>query len=297
MNELTLVTPTYGPDLQLCSQLVESVRRFVAPGVTHLVLPDARDLTLFRPLDSADTRVIAKEEFMPRGFHRLPRLNAWVHPRLRRPVGGWLMQQLVKLNAARMIDSRCLLFVDSDVAFVRPVTARTFVDGAHSGVRTYKSPAGITADMTAHLTWSAAAEDLLGVGHRVAPLPDYISQLVSWDGAQARAMLDRIEAQTGRPWYVSVAARRGVSEYLLYGTYLDRVCGTSALAPEQATWYADTSLCHSYWDSAPLDAATGATFIADFPPDFVAVGVQSFSTTADDIRAEVIRQLSDGVLT
>jgi hypothetical protein len=285
VTDLVLVTPTYGPDLGLCRTLVDSVRAFVAPGIEHLVLPDARDIAGFHPLAGDGIRVIAKEEFIPAGFFRLPKLNGWMHPRLRRPVGGWLMQQLVKLNAARMLDARCLLFVDSDVAFVRPVTAEIFVG---ESVRTYRLPAAITPAMTSHQEWSAAAAELLGLPAETGTLPDYISQLVSWDATAARSLLARIDAVGQRPWYLQVAARRRVSEYLLYGTWVDRA------APQRPSWVEPTSLCHSYWDSAPLDAEGVEAFISSFPADAVAVGLQSFSLTDPAIRAQVLRRLREG---
>ena len=285
-GELALLTPTHAPDLALCTRLARSVRQFVAPGLTHYLLPDARDLALFTPLAGDQIQVIAKEEFTPPGFGRLPRLNGWVHPRLRRPVSGWLMQQLVKLNAARLVDTRGLLFVDSDVAFVRPTTAGTFVDGAAPGVRTYRQDNAITSALPSHLEWTESAEDLLGVAHAGAPLPDFISQLVCWDGAEARALLERIERCTGRPWHLAVADRRRVSEYLLYGTYVGRV------AQQPPTWVVDTSLCHSYWEAEPLGPSTVDAFIAGFPEDFVAVGLQSFSGTADAVRDKVLSELS-----
>ncbi len=288
---LTLLTPTYGPDLELCTRLVRSVREYVAPELTHLVLPDARDLALFRPLAGGQVQVMAKEEFIPAGFRRLPRMNGWVHPRLRRPVGGWLMQQIVKLNATRLVDTRGLLFADSDVAFVRPVTAETFVDPRTGDVRTYRLDDAVTAALPSHLEWTSAAEELLALPHAPAPLPDYISQLVCWDGRTAEAMLQRIEHSTGRPWHLAVAARRQVSEYLLYGTYADRS------AAKRPAWVADTSLCHSYWDAEPLGPATVDAFIAAFPADFVAVGLQSFSGTADAMRSKVLGALGAGALT
>lgn len=288
MTGMLLVTPTYSPDRALCQALVDSVRAFVSSDIEHLVLPDARDLAGFRRLAGDQIRVIAKEEFLPHGFHRVPRRNAWFHPRLRRPVGGWLMQQLVKLNAARVLDARCLVFVDSDVAFVRPVTEATFVaDGA---VRTYRLPGGITSDLASHIEWSSAAADLLGIELASVPLPDYISQLVSWDGSQARDMLDRIEATAGRPWYLTVAARRKVSEYLLYGSWVDR-----AGAPEPL-WSEPTSLCHSYWEQDSMSSDAADSFVASFPADYVAVGMQSWSATDPRVREDVIRRLSDGVL-
>ena len=101
-------------------------------------------------------------------------------------------------------------------------------------------------------------------------------------------MLQRIEDCTGRPWQLAVAAHRQVSEYLLYGAYVDRA------AEQRPSWVADTSLCHSYWEAEPLGPATVDAFIAAFPKDFVAVGLQSFSGTADATRNKVLVELGGG---
>jgi hypothetical protein len=89
-----------------------------------------------------------------------------------------------------------------------------------------------------------------------------MSVLSMWDRRVVLALLDRIELVTGRPWPDAIASRLHVSEFILYGVFVDGVLGASANVVA-----ADSMLCHSYWDSTPLGPAAAAGFVRGLSPD------------------------------
>jgi hypothetical protein len=281
---LAIVTPSYGPDLDLCRELNESIQMF-APGSTHYILVDRRDMRAFAPLAGHRTVVLDRQEVLPRSFRRIPGTNRWVNPYALRPLSGWLMQQIVKIACASALEESTLVMVDSDTCFVQPVTESTFVrDGR---CRCYSAPGAITADMSRHLEWYATACALLGVSGGPPPLPDSICSLASWDRRTVLDMCARVEEVTGRDWYASVARHPQFSEFLLYGVYV-------SLVPDggERTWLDDRSRCLTYWDMTPLTSESAQQLVRGFQPGDLAVLISSHSGTAPGVRTFVRQEVS-----
>ena len=160
--ELAVITPSYALDLELCSDLNESVLRNTPVAVKHYIITPGRDLKLFSRLRSTRTEVLSVDEILPWHFLSAPAVNFWLN--LRRPwppVRGWVMQQVIKLQMARQVNADLLLLADSDVRLVRPVTSDKFrVDGQTLFFRMDKE---VGADMPRHVLWYDAASRLLGV--------------------------------------------------------------------------------------------------------------------------------------
>ena len=124
---LAVITPSYAPDLELCSDLNESVLRNTPSQVTHYIITPRRDVRLFSRLRGTRTEVLSVDEVLPRRVLPVAGANFWLN--LRRPftpVRGWVMQQVIKLQMATQLNADLLLLADSDVRLVRPVTAETF---------------------------------------------------------------------------------------------------------------------------------------------------------------------------
>jgi hypothetical protein len=286
MSSLAVLTPSYAPDLELCRTLNRSVLDWTPPDVTHHIIVPRRDHDLFAPLRSARTEVWTVEQWLPARMLRLPRVNAWLN--LRRPyppVRGWVMQQVVKLRAAAEIDADLLLLADSDVVLVRPVTADTFrTDGR---LRFYRRDDAVDEHMERHVIWHDVARRLLGLPEAGSPpLPDYISAFNVWDRRTVLALLDHVERTTGRSWVDVVASQLHVSEFILYGVFVDCVLGESA-----DVCAAGSMLCHSYWDTQPLDRAAVAGFVRELAPEDVAMMISAKSGTPLDVRAEALSTL------
>jgi hypothetical protein len=199
-------------------------------------------------------------------------------------VRGWILQQVLKLAATAMSDADVVLLVDSDIEFVRPFTADTFMrDGV---VRFYRKPHEVDERLPRHVLWHRAAGRLLGLAPAALPMPDYVSSLVAWDPSLVRSMLERITQVTGQPWTDAVAAQLHFSEWTLYGVFVD------ALRAEKASTNAsESSLCHAWWGTVPLDEQTLPDFVTTFSSDDVACMISAKSHTSSEIRRAALAAL------
>ena len=106
------------------------------------------------------------------------------------PVRGWILQQVIKLAAVAACEEDVVLLVDSDIEFLRPFTAETFV--RNGVVRFYRKPDEIDERLPRHMIWHRVARALLGLPPAEPPYTDYISSLLAWDPAIVRRMLERV---------------------------------------------------------------------------------------------------------
>jgi hypothetical protein len=187
------------------------------------------------------------------------------------------MQQILKLAAATRLDADILLLVDSDVQFVRPVTFGTFAPNGK--LRLYRRDGTVNDQLPGHVAWHKTARKLLGLPTPKLPLPDYVSALNVWDRRVVLALLERIEGTTGQHWIDVLGRQLTFSEHILYGVFVDEILGPSANTP-----ITSSSLCHSYWDTSPLDEASAAMFLRGVSANDVAILIQSKSNTPLEIR-------------
>jgi hypothetical protein len=72
MNEVALLTPTYGRDLELCALLCESVDRHVSSFSKHYLLVPDCDVPLFSRFESERRIVLPASQFLPKWLRPLP---------------------------------------------------------------------------------------------------------------------------------------------------------------------------------------------------------------------------------
>jgi hypothetical protein len=209
----------------------------------------------------------------------VPWVNFWISARRPYPpVRGWVMQQVVKLAAAAQLGADVLLLADSDVLFVRPLTEESF--RADGRLRFYRVDGAVDARLPRHLIWHDVARRLLGLPPAgEPPLPEYISAFNVWDRRVVLKLRDRVEAVTHRPWLDAIASQLHVSEFVLYGVFVDEVLGPSA-----NVFGAESMLCHSYWNTTPLTRVDATRFVQALGPDDVAVMLSAKSRTPLDVR-------------
>jgi hypothetical protein len=278
VSQMVVVTPTYAPDLDLFSDLHESVLRWFPTDVRHLAVVNDSDVALFRRFEGPRCLVIGVGDVLPRSVRALPVGKLWLN--VRRPVPplrGWIVQQLVKLAVAEQAPERVIVLADSDLVFIRPISLETFAPGGR--VRLYKKDDGIDDSLSRHLRWHAVARELLGLPRGPAPpLPDYVSSLNIWDREVVRRTVRRIEDITGRRWLEAVGKELHFSEWTLYGLFADEF--------EQAKDVAvsSDSLCHSYWDTIPLTAEGAAALLASVGSHDVAYMIGAKSNTPLSVR-------------
>ncbi len=286
MADLAVITPSYAPDLELCSDLHESVLRNTPESVKHYIITPRRDVKLFSRLRSTRTEVLSVDEVLPRHVLSVPGVNYWLnlrHPLP--PVRGWVMQQIIRLQMASQITADLVLSADSDVLLVRPVTSATFRQGGR--VRFYRQDKMIHSGMPFHLIWHDVARKLLGVPTAPPlPLSDYIMPLNLWERSTVIALHERIQQTTGEHWLDVVAKQRHFSEDILYGIFVDEVLGARANVVAAASM-----LCHSYWGSVPLDISAANKFVREMPINDVAIMISAKSGTPLDVRRRALSKL------
>lgn len=284
MSELVVVTPSYAPDAELFADLHRSVLQHTPEQTVHHVIVPTADRARFARHSGPRCRVWTYPELLGRRYLPIPRAGMWLN--VRRPwppVRGWVLQQAVKLAAAAQFDARAVLLVDSDVVLVRATTADRFaIDGRLS---LYRAEGAVHAGMVRHVRWHQVARTLLGLPTAPAPpLPDYVSPFNVWDPAIVVAMQQRIRKVTGADWLDVVTAQLHVSEFILYGVFVDEILGG---APTPAA--AESMFCHTYWDTTPLDRDSAVAFAGRIAPDALAMMISAKSGTPRDVRLTAAR--------
>ncbi|SCL34146.1 hypothetical protein GA0070624_4914 [Micromonospora rhizosphaerae] len=290
MTELAVITPTYREDAEIFADLHRSVLEFTPPDTVHHVVVPSRDKGMFDGYAGARCRIWTVSELLPaRYLHvRAGRLEAFVNARRPwLPARGWIIQQAVKIAAAAQLDAQTVLLADSDVVLVRPVRAQRFaIDGQPLLFREEK---GVTADMDRHLIWHQVARKLFGLlPAPPPPLPDYISPFNFWDPAVVRALQERIHHTTGRHWLDAFTTQLHISEFILYGVFVDEVLHATGPRPP-----ADSTVCHNTWDRQPLDHEAAIAFAERLGPDAVAMMISAKSRTPANIRRIAIERCAE----
>jgi uncharacterized protein DUF6492 len=286
MCRLGVLTPSYLPDLELCRDLNRSVLEWMPEDVRHHIIVPRRDREAFRALQSPRTAIWTVDQLLPPRMFAVPRANVWLN--LRRPyppVRGWVMQQLVKLRAASQFDADVLVLADSDVRLVRPTTIDTFRQGGR--LRFYREEAAVDEGMRRHLIWHRVARRLLGLPDADSGLlPDYISAFNVWDRRVVSEMCSHIERVTGRSWLDALGAQLHISEFILYGLFVDEVLGASA-----NVFHSNSMLCHSYWDTTPLGPSAADEFVGELGSEDVAIMISAKSHTSLAVRRQALSHI------
>lgn len=267
---MAFVTVSYGPDRDRCALLSRSLDA-LAPSVAHWIVVDSADRDRFAGLANARTTVITTEDVLPVWIRRLNtrtvglRSNLWLQAR-GKPIRGWLVQQLVKLAVAELLDADVLVHADSDVVLVRRFDVSSLVD-REGHVRLCVDPDDIDARLPRHVRWHRNAERLLRIPSAPLPLPNFITSLVPWRRDNAVALLRQVERTTGRHWLRGIAGAWDISEYILYGRFVTDVLSSSG---QFAT---ASSLCRDYWSHAPLSDAELERLLDAVEDDEIAVSI------------------------
>jgi hypothetical protein len=263
-ERLEIITCSYRPDLQRCRRLCNSIDRYVPRDIRHTVIVPPRDYAHFAPLQDARRTVLTTSDVLPARFNQLPGSDKLWVDRMGWPVRGWVMQQLVKLSASRATFAEFLLFADSDLQFLRDFDTRDFCrDGK---LRLHRIPDAKKEGR--HRNWHRRAGALLGE-QRDYFGSDYVGQLITWRRSNLVALQRHIEKTQRRPWHVAVSRSLDISEYVLYGSFVEHVLGEE----RHGHFYSSYDLCHCCWfDSEARELLEGRRTV---DPGAVALLVQS----------------------
>ena len=298
LNSVALLTPTYGPDLDLCTLLCESVDRHVGSFSKHYLLVPDSDLPLFAHFASESRVILPASKFLPKWLRPLPaifqrkRRQYWWSFRTQ-PVSGWHVQQFLKIAATMSLPHQRYCILDSDVVFFRDFDLTPFE--YPNPIPLLTLPEEITAQQVNHANWVGTSHQLLGLPTPSLPATDFIGHIIFWDQQTTRAMVDKIEQVTRLDWVEALAKIHGFSEYMLYGYFVqndERFAGQHT--PSRRT------PCISYWDPSRLGKTELNQLLRGADEHDVAFSVASFSgtpvqsirTAIDDVRAGAAKMRS-----
>ncbi|HKS99168.1 MAG TPA: DUF6492 family protein, partial [Rugosimonospora sp.] len=270
MTELAVITPTFRGDAELFEDLHRSVLDYTPPDTVHHVFVPLRDRHLFARYAGPRCRIWTGSELLPRRYVRVGRGDSYVDARRPwPPVRAWVTQQAIKIAAAARLDADVVLIADSDVVLVRPVRADRFQ--ADGQLCLYREENAVTADMERHVIWHRVGRELFGLPPAPPPpLPDYVSSFNFWSPAVVRAMQQRMADTTGRDWCDAFTRQLHISEFMLYGIFVDEVHSAGRPRPP-----ADVSVCHNTWQRTPLDRDGAIAFAEQLKPDAVAMMISA----------------------
>ena len=273
MTSIALITPSFGPDFELCADLCRSVVENAPASAFHHIIVPRNDLKLFGRLAGPRTIIHCESDFLPRSFVSLPFSKFTVN--LRRPfppVRGWVLQQIVKLSAAAASQEDVVVLVDSDIEFVKPFTAETFF--TDNKVRFFHKPGAVDERLPRHMIWHRGARSLLGLSPGHPPYVDYITSMIAWDPRIVRQLLARVSAVSGIHWASAITGRLHFSEWTLYGVFVDEVLGGEA-----NSFSSEDPLCLAHWGTTPLTGETAGLFFADLKSTDIAAMISAKSRT------------------
>ena len=226
---MIFITPSYRPDLErlLCQR--ESIRRYCTEPVRHLVVVPKADRRIFTKRFAGDplVEVLVQNDFVDRRFYPkwgyryinyLAPSQSW---RFSQIAGrsGWIIQQIAKLSALSMTDESPLVITDSDSIFFRPFGASDFL--APFGRR-------ILIRRTSQSDESPHQKHVIN-SRRLLQLPEgalgmnYMSVPMVWHRDWLQALHHYLENLYLRPWQHTLVQQTMISEYTLYGLFVDEV--------------------------------------------------------------------------
>jgi hypothetical protein len=286
VSDILIVTCSMRRDLPLFALLARSIDDCVASRARHRVIVPSGDIAAFAPFANARREIVAQEDVLPFRTLRLPAVPDLVVPlvpALRRPLyldaglrplRGWILQQLLKIEATRRAREPVVMHVDSDVAFFRSIPQ----DAVEADGRIRLFRAGDRAAPPLQPHWADVAARLLGTPDAATCGWHYVENCVVWAPPVVQAMAERIEAVCGRSWHEALRRERSFSEYSLYGLFADLVLRDAPLTP------GDIGPCRSWFghgDAPPdLDALLGGVL-----PHHCAIAVQSTNAVTAEDRA------------
>jgi len=264
-----LITPSYGPDFDRARLLLASCERHVSGIERHLLLIDEADRAQFQRLQSDQVELVSKESRLPWWVRRSPRSSRWWLSLGSLPVRGWILQQVMKLAIAEYYDAEALVFADSDMIFIKPFHPQMLI--RDNKLRHYCDRRGphMRSDRR-YQNWYQFAAQVCGIDNPDQINGSYIAQLNSWRHENVIELYRPLEQGYQHGWMTRLLRCLDMSEYVLYGTYVDHCLG------DLSGHYRDPQqLCHSSWFHPIEKAADVDHFVKKLAPEHLALHLQS----------------------
>jgi Family of unknown function (DUF6492) len=279
-----VITPSYNLDFERCKLLCSSMDAFLGGPWHHSIVVDPVDLPLFAPLAGPRRTVVNKADILPKGmrfvgnvpFMRLGRLWwSWRHG----PIFGWQMQQYVKIMMASYVKQDAMMFLDSDIFFLKPFDIQTFSRAGKIRFSSEESPLESDNKM------KSTSLKLLGLSASEATKCAYDDPIITWHRPTAVAMQDYLSKLHNKPWHEAIGAKIMFSEYMLYIMFVNYVQKSNPHLYEDNTIY-----CKTLWTKEAAKTTDIADFCSSLKPEQVAVCIQSLIGIPIKVYADELQQ-------
>ena len=246
---------------------------FVTGNWHHYVVVDRPHYALFKHLNGPRRTVLLTDDVMPAKMRLLFHLpfvggrSLWWS----RETGlslGWHIQQMVKIGIASVVKEDGLAYCDSDVFFLKPLDTNSLSQDGR--LRFYRNYLRQNLEQIANPEFFNSCLKLLGLPKH-AQYFSYIENLITWRRETVLALCDHLAILNGGKWYRVFRNRLQISEYLLYGLFVDELLQDKNLHNPTSV-----SLCRTKWSKQNHAEQDVAEFCSGLEGDQVAVGFQSF---------------------
>jgi len=227
--EYCFFTPSYRNDIERVEILRQSINHFVKESLNHYVVVPKQDVVLFKKRFANEKTVIIlkQNDFVNSQFYatKLYSLVNYFLPsqswRLSKFAGrpGWIAQQIVKLNIPNIVQEDAAIILDSDMFFIKHLSIFDIVTHSNNRVLVRINP---LTESGMHRKHISNAREILNI-----PQDDtnfhYMSWPVVWYKDYIAQLQEYLLQIHNQPWQASLFEAGIISEYSIYGIYLEEV--------------------------------------------------------------------------
>lgn len=294
MTQASFFTPSYLGDLERAVWMRRSLRTFFRGEAEHIMAVPHRDLPDFRRRlgHEPNLMLIAQEELVDKCFYpdRLHQLIARIAPRqvwrfndhAGRP--GWIIQQIVKLSSPSLVTDGAIIFVDSDLFFFQPFDFDT-LGMTHGRLLVRRKPESERAQHPHHVV---KAREILFLPAERCTDQAYMASPAIWYADWAKQLHLHLEQVSGKPWQRALYDAGHISEYTLYGIFLEEVLKPAGLMIR------DKRFNLMAWDRASFVQLKSALLQPEFQAnDYISLVFQSNAGIPTTEYEDLLRHILD----
>ncbi len=296
MSRIAFFSPSYRGDLQRFVWLRRSIQRFCLDQGRHIVAVPKQDVDTFRRALTHDrgVEIITQNELIADYYYptQLYRIIQRIAPsqswRLNGQAGrsGWILQQIAKLSIPELLaEDEVAVIADSDLFFLRPFAASDLGISDVSRVLVHQEP---KTESGKHRKQMTKARELLKLPAGSTE-HHYMSSPTIWYPDWVRGLRQHLEDIHGKPWQRVLYEAPTLSEYSLYGVYMEEYLRPANLVPRTRPYH------FTVWDESSYQQflALSQEELDNQKSDFLCVVIQSnLKNTASDYE-HVLRLILD----